>query len=342
MPREGISIDMTRRRRIAIRALAGVALLVVLLAVYVLFPWPMAPAESFALVAHRGVHQTHPGRDEGVTNETCTATLIDPPAHELLENTIPSMREAFAHGATAVEIDIHRTADGHLVVFHDWTLDCRTNGTGTTNQQPLAYLKSLDVGYGYTADGGRTFPLRGTGIGLLPTLPEVLAAFPDQKFILHDKDGDAATHQLLIALLRTLSAAQRARLSYWGDDVADIQAEFPEMEPYVYGASELRSCLGDDLIRMLLFGSLPERCREQIVGIPYGLLDTLPGWPHLILARAHQAGARVYIVDVDRVEQLASLAGLPIDGIQTNRIEVIGPASLEWHCTTHDFERAGR
>ena len=76
---------------------------------------------------------------------------------------------------------------------------------------------------------------------------------------------------------------------------------------------------------MLLTGSLPDSCRGHIIGIPYRLLDALPGWPHLILARAHQAGARVYVADVDTAEQLAALRGLPLDGIQTNRIEVIGP-----------------
>jgi glycerophosphoryl diester phosphodiesterase len=316
---------MSTMRRFVFRTLAGVALMFALLAGYVLYPWPLPPAESFALVAHRGVHQTHPGRDEGVNNETCTAELIEPPRHEFIENTIPSIREAFAHGATSVEIDIHRTADGHLVVFHDWTLDCRTNGTGTTNEQTLAYLKSLDLGYGYTADGGQTFPLRGTGVGMMPTLPEVLAAFPDRQFIIHDKDGDAETRRQLVDVLKTLPTEQRARLSYWGSEVAAIQADVPEIQPYVFGERELRSCLGDYLIRMLLLGSLPEHCREQIIGVPYSLLGSLPGWPHLILARAHQAGARVYVVDVDSAAQLAALADLPLDGIQTNRIEVVGP-----------------
>lgn len=76
---------------------------------------------------------------------------------------------------------------------------------------------------------------------------------------------------------------------------------------------------------MLFTGSLPDHCRQQIIGIPYRLLPSIPGWPNLILARAHQAGARVFITDVDTVEQLDTIVQLPIDGIQTNRIEVIGP-----------------
>lgn len=322
---------MRTGKRLLVRVLIGLVLILVLLTGYVLFPWPMPPAESFALVAHRGVHQTFPLTN--LSNETCTGKIIYPPRHGFIENTLPSMQEAFAQGATAVELDIHRTADNELIVFHDWTLDCRTNGTGVTNEQPLAYLKSLDIGYGYTADGGKTFPLRGQAPGMMPTLPEVLATFPDKQFIINEKDGDAETRQLLIDLLKTLPAAQRARLSYWGVGLASVQAEVPEIQPYFYGAADLRACLGDYLLRMLLIGSLPERCREQIIGIPVRMLPSLPGWPNLLLARAHQAGARVYVVDIDTEAQLATIADLPIDGIQTNRIEVIGPLLAERSAT---------
>ena len=59
------------------------------------------------------------------------------------------------------------------------------------------------------------------------------------------------------------------------------------------------------------------------------MLPAIPGWPHLILARAHQAGARVIVAEVDTPEQLTAVAGLPIDGIETNRIEIIGPLLAE-------------
>lgn len=292
--------------------------------VIILFPWPMPPATTFALIAHRGVHQTFPL--DGLTNETCTAAIIHPPHHPYLENTILSMAAAFAAGADVVEIDIHRTADGQLAVFHDWTLDCRTDGHGVTNQQQLAVLQRLDLGYGYTADGGATFPLRGQGVGLLPSLPQVLAAFPDGRFILDDKDGDAATQELLRAYLGSLPPETQARVSYWGSGFAAVQAAAPGVTPYLATRAQLRACLGNYL-GMLATGWLAEPCRQQAIGIPYADLARLPGWPHLILARAHQAGVPVVITDVDTPEQLAALRTLPIDGIQTNRIERIGPLS---------------
>ncbi|MEZ4555866.1 MAG: glycerophosphodiester phosphodiesterase family protein [Caldilineaceae bacterium] len=56
-------------------------------------------------------------------------------------------------GADVVEFDVHRTSDDQFAVFHDWTLDCRTDGTGVTRDQTLADLQTLDIGYGYTGDG---------------------------------------------------------------------------------------------------------------------------------------------------------------------------------------------
>jgi glycerophosphoryl diester phosphodiesterase len=317
-------ISRLRRRLGVVTAVIGLCLVAAV--VYLQFPWSIPPAASFTVVAHRGVHQTFPLT--GLTNETCTAAIIDPPSHTLLENTLPSMAAAFAAGADAVEIDLHRTADGQLVVFHDWTLECRTDGAGVTNQQTLADLQRLDVGYGYTADGGATYPLRGQGVGLMPSLPEVLAAFPDAHFVLDDKDGDAATRKILGDYLASLSSKDRGRLSYWGPGYAEIQARAPEVQPYLITRAQVRSCLGNYLA-MLLTGSLPAGCRDQALGIPYAELSRLPGWPHLILARAHQAGVPVFITDVDTPEQLQSVITLPIDGIQTNRIDVIGPLVAE-------------
>jgi glycerophosphoryl diester phosphodiesterase len=144
--------------------------------------WRVAPPPdpSLRLIAHRGGHQTF--SREGLDSETCTATRIHPPMHDYLENTIRSMRTAFDKGAEIVELDVHPTTDGRFAVFHDWTLECRTEGHGPTRDHPLVALKQLDIGHGYTADGGKTFPFRGKGVGQMPDLEDVLAALPEGRF----------------------------------------------------------------------------------------------------------------------------------------------------------------
>lgn len=140
------------------------------------------------LLAHRGVAQRFD--PVGVTSDTCTASRMLPPKHGYLENTVRSMRASFEAGADIVELDVHPTTDGQFAVFHDWTLDCRTDGYGVTREHSMAELKKLDVGYGYTADGGNTYPFRGKGVGLMPTLTEVLQAFPDRRFLINVKSND--------------------------------------------------------------------------------------------------------------------------------------------------------
>src|SRR5690606_9734583 len=105
--------------------------------------------------------------------------------HPFLENTIPSMEAAFEAGADLVELDIQLTKDGEFAVFHDWTLECRTEGKGVIRDHTMQVLKQLDIGYGYTADNGETYPFRGKGTGLMPTLDEVLSQFPEQSLLLH-------------------------------------------------------------------------------------------------------------------------------------------------------------
>lgn len=103
-----------------------------------------SPGGQPYLVAHRGVHQTFDNLDVG--RDDCTAHLIRPPEHGYIENTIPSIQAAQEAGARWVEIDIHPTADGDFAVFHDWTLDCRTDGTGVVREQTMHYLRGLDAG----------------------------------------------------------------------------------------------------------------------------------------------------------------------------------------------------
>jgi glycerophosphoryl diester phosphodiesterase len=62
------------------------------------------------------------------------------------ENTLVAVREAIAIGAHMAEIDVTLSADEHIVVIHDETLDRTTNGRGLVSEFTLAELKKLDAG----------------------------------------------------------------------------------------------------------------------------------------------------------------------------------------------------
>ena len=148
----------------------GLIILVLLVFIYAnntsLFVKPVG--EKPLLLAHRGLAQTFPM--ESITGDTNTAAIIYKPEHSYLENTIASIEVAFAVGADIVVPDIHPTADRHFVVFHDWILEHRASGTSVVREHSLQELKQLDIGYGYTADNGKTYPFLGKGVGMMPSL----------------------------------------------------------------------------------------------------------------------------------------------------------------------------
>lgn len=104
-------------------------------------------------------------------------------------NTIVAFRNALKVGADGLELDVHATKDGEVVVTHDDTVDRTTDGTGAVKDFTLAELKKLDAGYRFTPDNGQTYPYRGQGI-TIPTLREVLAEFPDQRINIEIKQSE--------------------------------------------------------------------------------------------------------------------------------------------------------
>lgn len=289
-------------------------------------PPPRRPLR-FEVIAHRGVFQTFPMA--GVESDTCTAKRIDPPTHPYIENTIPAMAAAFRDGATMVELDIHPTADNHLVVFHDWILDCRTDGKGVTHQHTLAELKKLDVGYGYTADGGRSYPLRGTGVGMMPSLEEVFAAIPDKPLLIHQKDNYERTVELLGALVNSLPPEQRKLIFFYGNSrtYPRLHQIAPDIQRFFPTGDEMKRC-GKSLLMRLGFGDLPQACYLPSIVLPVKDLWLVPGWPNSFLRKTAAAHVPVYVIDVDTPEEAQTLVDLPVNGIMTNKIEVVGRAGF--------------
>jgi glycerophosphoryl diester phosphodiesterase len=285
------------------------------------------------LLGHRGVHQTF--SREGVGNDTCTADRINPPTHDFIENTLPSMEAAFSAGANVVELDVHLTPDKVFAVMHDWTVDCRTDGKGTTEQLSIAYLQSLDLGYGYTADGGKTFPLRGRGVGLLPTLEEVLARFPDKSFLINFKSRRAEEGEALAALIKAHPEWRKAIwASYGGAEPTDRSiSRIKGLRGYT-GKSMMKCIVDYELTGWT--GIVPASCRNTIVVVPSNVAWAVWGWPHKFTRRMEDAGSTVIMLgpfsagDIGStgIDAIADIGQIP-EGfagyVWTNRIELIGP-----------------
>lgn len=122
------------------------------------------------------------------------------------ENTLESFRQAVEIGVDGLELDVHLSADGEVVVIHDPTLDRTTSGSGRVEWLGVRELQAVDAGARFTRDGGATWPYRGTGVRI-PTLDEVLTAFPTTPLIIEIKAPRAA--EPVRALLERHAAAGR-------------------------------------------------------------------------------------------------------------------------------------
>jgi glycerophosphoryl diester phosphodiesterase len=293
-----------------------------------------APVDRPQLLAHRGVYQPFDGRGLGLYG--CTATHIYKPTHNLLENTLPSMRAAFADGADTVGVMVHPTTDGQFVAFHDWTLDCRTDGHGVTRDHTLAELKALDIGYGYTYDGGRTFPFRGAFKGAMPSLAEALDAFPDKRFLIVTKSNDPGEADQLDAYLKAHPEIDPKRLSVAapGDRLARRLEQLRPGLP-VFSPASLKAC-AFGYLALGWTGYMPRACRNTTLLLPTNYTWLAWGYPNRLQARFRAAGSYIYLIGphkpkdegMDGINTPQQLAKVPKSwgmGIWTDRIETIGP-----------------
>jgi glycerophosphoryl diester phosphodiesterase len=290
------------------------------------------PAQEPSILAHRGLGQNFDLIT--INKDDCTATRMLPPRHSFLENTIPSIAEAFKLGAHVVELDIHPTTDGQFAVFHDWTLDCRTDGTGVTRKTSMSSLKLLDIGFGYTADGGKTFPFRGKGIGLMPTLDEVLAAFPDKLLLINIKSNDPVEGRMLSDYLAKLPKSRHDKLMIYGGDlpVAELRRAYPHIR--TMSRVTLRSCL----LQYVAFGwsgFVPPPCHNSVLLMPVNVGPLMWGWPHRFQRRLDSVNSSFFAVapyysggfsrGIDNVDALGLLPEGYVGGISTDSVDIIAP-----------------
>ena len=290
----------------------GIALAVFAVAVSLLNASWLAPKPKgkLLLIAHRGLAQQFDR--EGVDNETCTATRIRTPQHLFIENSVFSMQNAVRFGADAVELDVHPTSDGQMVVFHDWTLECRTNGKGRVRERTLAELKALDIGYGYTADGGKTFPLRGRAVGAMPTVEEVLQKLPTFPLVFNFKSKDPRDADQLVAAFRRAGAKIDGKYGFYGHPRVTDRMKALAPGAWIYGKEQIKACM-TDYLKFGWTGFVPASCKNTTVAVPLNYQWAIWGWPNRFLDRMHGANTRVImfgdyedgvIAGIERPEQL--------------------------------------
>jgi glycerophosphoryl diester phosphodiesterase len=249
---------------------------------------PYFNPDKFLVIAHRG------GRSLGP------------------ENTLYTFQRAVDLGVDVLEMDVHRTKDGQLVVLHDATLDRTTNGTGPVDRYTLPELKKLDAAYHWSPDNGKSFPLRGRGLSI-PALSEVLEAFPQMRLNIEIKDAGQTELISFCRLIHDSGMSQKVMVaSFDSGALRKFRSACPGIATSA-GASEV-----------MLFYALQKMHLESIyspaalalqVPLTYGSLRVVT---KRFVEAAHARNLKVHVWTVNGVDEMQKLLQLGVDGIMTD------------------------
>jgi glycerophosphoryl diester phosphodiesterase len=230
------------------------------------------------------------------------------------ENTIEAFRLAVEAGAGGLELDVHMTRDGHIVVIHDATVDRTTNGSGAVSEMILDELRRLDAGHNFSPDGGPARPYRGRGVRV-PTLGEVLEEFPVGAVNIEIKAGTPGIEETVLGVLREAKALGRVLVVSTPHHIVkhfrkvsggDVSTGASRWEIGVfYIASRLRL---ERLVRPA-YDALQVPLRHR--GIPVVT-------PRFLRA-AHARGVKVDAWTINQADEMRRLLDLGIDVIMTDR-----------------------
>jgi glycerophosphoryl diester phosphodiesterase len=227
----------------------------------------------------------------------------------LPENTIESFRAAQADGADVLEMDVHATRDGQVVVIHDATVDRTTDATGEVRSFTWDELRRLDASARFAPAAGHaarsfTGPLR------VPRLDEVLEAFPDALLNVEIKQAEPAIEEAVLSLLDRHGARERVLLAAENAVIARrVRAA---------GTGVLTGMSAEDVYGFLTSQDDPTyRPPGFALQVPVRFGDMPIVTPDTV-ARAHALGVEVHVWTIDEPGEMDELLALGVDGIITN------------------------
>ena len=259
-------------------------------------------------------------------------------AAEAPSNTLYAFTTALRAGATALELDVHATADGRLVVLHDDTVDGTTQGSGAIHTLTLEQVRGLDAAYwftprNWTPGNGPRFPLRGIATGeqpapagcsprdfTIPLLADVLQAFPGVPINIDIKTTAPQTPPYEHALAQLLGQHGR------GDETMVASFHDSALAAFAATGSSVPTSAGPQ--RTAEFWTavqqgepgidLPEHQALQ-VPITYEGLTVVDA---AFVSAAHARDLAVHVWTVDEPDTMHRLLDLGVDGIVTDRPSV--------------------
>lgn len=219
-----------------------------------------------------------------------------------LENSMAAFQRAVDLGYRYLETDVHATADGVVLAFHDKTLARVTDRPGIVAELPYREVAKARIG----------------GRETIPRLEDLLAAWPDVRINVDVKDWPAIGP--LARLIRRTKATDRLCVASFSERrVAAVRAEIGP------GLCTSLGTRGVVALRLASYGRLLYRLATD--GIPCAQVPpAISGYPLItrrFLETAHRLGMHVHAWVVNDPAEMGRLLDLGVDGIMTDRLAVL-------------------
>ena len=304
-------------------------LLLLLLGTLLLLGAPSGAAAS------GGLFDPNPWLDRRVLNIAHQGGEIEAPS-----NTLFAFKTAKDKGSDVLELDVHATADGELVVIHDATVDRTTNGTGRVDEMTLEEIKELDAAYWFVPDCGTchgepedAYAYRGFATGereipeslgdfepndfRIPALREVLEAFPRDFINIEIKQTAPATEpyeQKLAALLEEFGRTSDTIVVSFHDQALEL---FKLFAPDVSTAT---GTVQTGAFWASAQGPAPgaPNPRYEALQVPLEF-EGLPVVTPEFVERAHANDLAVHVWTINDRPTMEWLVDIGVDGIMTDR-----------------------
>jgi glycerophosphoryl diester phosphodiesterase len=218
------------------------------------------------------------------------------------ENTMAAFDRGMAAGADGLELDVHLSRDGVVVVHHDWLLDRTTRATGPLRERTAAELESFDV----------------------PALRDVLVRHGGARIIVELKGTGADLARAVVDEVHRAGAVNRVCL---GSFSAGVLRAARALDPQIAtsgGRMDVRLALYRSWINLT-----PGRAPYQAFQVPEVSGRTRVVSPRFVRL-AHKAGLVVQVWTVDEPEDMRRLLDWGVDGIISDRPDVAAQVVRDW------------
>jgi glycerophosphoryl diester phosphodiesterase len=235
------------------------------------------------------------------------------------ENTLVAFEGAVNHGCKYIETDLQITKDGVIVVFHDKYLNRVTNGRGRVKDWTWGELKKLDAAYNFGPD--EDYPFREKGIKIL-SLEEVMKTFPQVMFNLDLKQSHM--ERPLSEFIIKNRFQDRVLIASFNDNrIQKFRKIFGNMVATSTGTWETK------LIWALSRFKGTYHTSAKAIQVPHrrGRLTVVD--QRLIMA-AHTQNVQVHTWTVNDPRDMHRLLKLGVDGLVTDRIDLLNHVLLEY------------